>query len=141
VEAIRSKQDRDVLATAVAAGERKIADHRQAMDGQTQQQFDLQRKLGDAQADLTQLRQMTREATNANPEPIQVASYSTPISKTVEGDEVHLRLRGGRMSGAGTVPLIPIACEGRPSIIIVWRVTLSTVFSGSRSLFATFRNS
>ena len=34
-----------------------------------------------------------------------------------------------RISGAGTVPLMPIALDARPSIIIVWRAILSVMSS------------
>jgi hypothetical protein len=95
-------QQRDALATVVAALERKVADRRQELDAPSQRQFDLQRKLGDARAELNQLQESQRETLNSSPQPIELASFSTAISRTVETDEVHFRLRAGRIA---VVPL------------------------------------
>ena len=99
-------QERDTLATVVAAMERKIADRRQELDAPTQRQFDLARKIGDARAELNRLQQSQRETLDSNPQPKELASFNTAISRTVETDEVHFRLRGGRIA---VVPIEDLA--------------------------------
>lgn len=106
VQAILRGEERNSLATTVAAMERKIADRRKELDAPTQQEFDLVRKLGDSRAELAQLKQQAREAANASPEPIQIAARGTPISRTVESEEVHFRLRAGRVA---VVPMDDLA--------------------------------
>ena len=86
--------------------ERQIADRRQELDAPSQQEFDLVRKLGDGRADLSQLKQQIRDTANANPEPIQIAARGTPLSRTVESEEVHFRLRAGRVA---VVPMEDLA--------------------------------
>lgn len=106
VQTILRGEERHALATAVAAMERQIADRRKALDAPTQQEFDLVRKLGDGRAELTQIKQQVRDTANANPEPIQIAARGTPISRTVESEEVHFRLRAGRVA---VVPMEELA--------------------------------
>lgn len=90
-------QERSRLATLVSTVERKIKSARDELDSGSQHSFDLQRKLSDAQRDLEQIEQQ-QPVVESKAEPILVESYPTPIGKTVDDNEVHFQLRGGRIA-------------------------------------------
>ena len=97
-EALVRKQQRDALALAVAAKEHNIEAKRQQLDAQGRQNFDLQRGLADAKFQLEQLDHQRTALENAPPEAIAVESFPTPLSHTVDGNELHFQLRNGRLA-------------------------------------------
>lgn len=95
--AARSNQ-RGQLSTVVAAIERELAGRRGALDEQSRRRYDVQRQLALAADELKRLA-AEREAaeTVTVSETVQIDSYPTPISKTVDGKEAHFYLSGGRV--------------------------------------------
>ncbi|MGA2032670.1 MAG: hypothetical protein ABSG68_10460 [Thermoguttaceae bacterium] len=97
-EILARGQERDELAFAVAGLEQKLGADRQQIDAGAQGEAELTRGLAEARAGLDQIeRQRSTVATGALP-PIAVESYPTPISRTVDGHEIHFQLRGNRVA-------------------------------------------
>ena len=96
-ERLLRQQERDRLATLVAAWEHKIEAHRCQLDGDARRTFDLQVRLSDARAELESLRQEHAVAQAADAPPIRIESLPTPLSKPVDGREAHFQLRGGHV--------------------------------------------
>ena len=101
-QAFVQKQNRDLLAVTVSAMEHRIAAGRQQLSAQSQQDFDARRSLAEAKARLTELQQRRVAVESAPAAPVIVESYPTPISRAVNGHEIHFQLLGNR------VTLIPI---------------------------------
>jgi hypothetical protein len=91
--------ERGQLSTLVEAIESELAQRRAALDEQSRRQYDLQRDMALARDQLQRL-EAEREQTDktALPETVQIESYPTPISKTVDGKEMHVQLLGGRVT-------------------------------------------
>ena len=105
-ERMLRQEERNLLATVVAAWEHKIRSHRDQLDAAAQETYDLRLELTDAKAQLetTRLKRAAAEATQ-HPEgtrPTRIESYPTPLSKRVDGQEAHFHLR------AGCVTFIPL---------------------------------
>jgi hypothetical protein len=97
-ETVRRSRERDLLATAVAALEADLKNAREQLDTESQESFDLQRRLAEGQQELTEVEQSLIAAETAQAEPVLVKNYPTPIGKTVDENEVHFQLRGGRIA-------------------------------------------
>ena len=97
-EAIIREQQRDRLATQAAAWRHEIESRRNKLDTRAQAGFDLENKLASAHADVENLRRQRTRTLAAKNDPILIESYPTPLSKTVDGREVHFHLRGGRVT-------------------------------------------
>jgi hypothetical protein len=97
-EAAKRSRERTLLATGVAALEQELKTARQQLDTESQNSFDLQRQVADAQREQDELERerLAREADK--PEPILVENYPTPIGKKVDEDELHFQLRAGRIA-------------------------------------------
>ena len=91
------QEERDRLATVVAAWEHKIRAYRDQLDAAAQGAYDLRLALSEAQAQLEELRRDLSAAEAAKAPPIRIESLPTPLSKPVDGDEAHFQLRGGRV--------------------------------------------
>ena len=89
--------ERDQLATLAAAARREIEAQRQTLDEQSQRTLGLRRTLGLAQQEATGLERRLAHARLATENTIEIKSYATPLSRTVDGDEVHFQLKGGRL--------------------------------------------
>jgi hypothetical protein len=91
-ESLLREEERNLLATFVAAGERDIRDRRAQLNVEQQRDFDLRRQLGEAQQALDDLgRQRVALLTQAAESEV-VENLPTPLAKTVTGEEIHLRL-------------------------------------------------
>ena len=89
---------RQQLSVVQAAVEQDIAERRAQLDGQGQRQFDVQRDIVAAEIrlhDLTQ-RQVSLMADAAEIE--EVECVPTPMAKTVDGEEIHVRLRSKQLA-------------------------------------------
>lgn len=91
------RQERDALAVIVARLEQELAARRGKLDATRQTAFDLQRRLADAQARLRETERQLAAAQAAPTQAVTVLNYPTPISRTVEGQEVHFQLLGQRI--------------------------------------------
>jgi hypothetical protein len=97
-EALGRKFQRDALAVAVAAIEERLGATHQELDGQVQADTDLDRSLLEARARLEDL-ERSRVAIETAPAPaVEIESYPTPLSRPVDGRELHFQLRAGRLT-------------------------------------------
>lgn len=90
--------ERSQLALMQSALEYKIRERRGQLDTDAQAEFDRGRNLAAAESRLAQLRQEEQQASNVQAAPIRIENYPTPISKTVNGRELHIQLRAGRLT-------------------------------------------
>ena len=94
--------ERERLNTIVVAAEDELAMRRETLDTDTRRDYDLRRGLADARADLARLTKERIAVVSSAPETVTIESLPTPLSKTVDGNEVHFQLLGGRLA------LIPV---------------------------------
>jgi hypothetical protein len=97
-EALRRQQERDMLATAVAAIQRQTEGTEQQLSARSQQDYDLERGILDARLRLSDLESQRWTIASAPAAPVQIESYPTPLSRAVEGHEIHFQLRRGRLA-------------------------------------------
>jgi hypothetical protein len=90
--------ERDMLMTTVAAMEKKVEQRREELNQEKRQGFDLGRAISEAQFQLDQLAKAREQADVSEAAPIVLESYSTPISRVVEKNEVHFILQGGKIA-------------------------------------------
>lgn len=91
--------ERGDLSTLITAVERDLADHRAALDERSRRRYDLDRDLAIARDELARLEAERRDAEQAaQPETVEIKNHPTPIGKTVDDKEVHLRLKNGRVA-------------------------------------------
>jgi hypothetical protein len=95
--AARSIQ-RDLLLAAVSTMEKKLDEHRQNLEGQKRDEFDLGRTVSQARFRLEQLAKEKEQAEVSDAAPVVLESYSTPIGREVEKNEVHFILWGGKIA-------------------------------------------
>lgn len=101
VQIVRAFQasERNQLATAVAFAEHEIENRRNALDADDRSEFDMRRAVAEAQAELADLnRKLARPTPPENGPVVVVENYPTPLSETVDGNEFHFQLRGGRIA-------------------------------------------
>jgi hypothetical protein len=92
------EQERNWLTTFVTAAEQELDERRGQLDSEQQRDFDMRRKLTEAQLTLDNL---AREQVSLLTEPTEVEeieSLPTPLAKTVSGKEIHLRLAEGHVA-------------------------------------------
>lgn len=90
--------ERGTLATAVAAGEKMLADRRAALDGEARRQYDLANEIAQAKAELARLEAARGADANKPAKTIQIQNYPNPISHVVNGRELHFQLKDGRIT-------------------------------------------
>lgn len=95
-------QQREQLATLLAILEHKLKTHREQLDAKAREDLDLAKVLLEARQKLEQIERERQRVETSEPEPILVENYPTPLSKTVDGEETHFQLRGGRIA---SIPL------------------------------------
>lgn len=86
------------LAEAVGELEREIASAQEKLNAEERADFQLRQRLAESQSELDRLRLEQQVVETADDEPIVVESLPTPLSKTVDGDEIHFQLKGGRIA-------------------------------------------
>lgn len=92
------KRDRDMLAMAVTSLEQRVQGTSQQATAPSQADLDLAGQLSEAKQRLEQLDHQ-RAAVESAPAPsVQIECYPTPISRTVDGHEIHFQLRAGRLA-------------------------------------------
>ncbi|MBX3415320.1 MAG: hypothetical protein KF708_21735 [Pirellulales bacterium] len=91
--------ERSRLALLESAREQALAEAKAKLDSQAQADLALNRELAGLQANVDQLeRQLDQVDAQAIKQTKTIESYPTPISKTVHGQELHVQLRGGRIT-------------------------------------------
>ncbi|MCR4412938.1 MAG: hypothetical protein NUV77_11015 [Thermoguttaceae bacterium] len=100
-----------VLAREVAQWEDRLAKRRSQLDAEARDAFDLRRAVAAARTTLDELEtaRVRAEATPDRPEIIK--NRPTPLSKPVDGPELHFQLRGGRIALVPVEPLLRLAQE------------------------------
>lgn len=97
-EAAQRNQQRNRLATVVAALDHQLQSRRNQLSAGSQEDFDLTRRLSDARIQLDELQRQRQQALAEKPEAVQINSYPTPLSTPVDDHEAHFQLRGGRIA-------------------------------------------
>ena len=97
-EAVVRQQERDMLATAVAAIQRETLGKKEQLSAKSQQDTELDRAILDARLRLSDLQSQRRTIESAPAAPVAIESYPTPLSHEVEGHEIHFQLRRGRLA-------------------------------------------
>lgn len=91
-------EQRRLFAIQVEQGREQLEAGRQQLGAAQQADFELQRAAAAADEELQALDQAIHMASNTERTAVQVVSYPTPISKVVNGKEVHFQLRGDRIA-------------------------------------------
>lgn len=97
-EAAARAGQRDQLATLANLLERKIHQQREQLDSKARADFDRQRQLSDARQRLAELQAARAQVDGAEPESVVIENHPTPLGKTVDQEEAHFQLRGGRIA-------------------------------------------
>jgi len=92
------KKERDKTQLLVAAAEAVLAEEREKLNAAGQQAFDASRELIAARSELEQLEAGIQAIQNAEAPVAVIEHLPTPMAKTVFGEEIHLRLQGGRLT-------------------------------------------
>ena len=91
--------ERTEVNTLIAALEARLAGRRAALDEKSRREYDVQRDLKLASAELERTEHERQQVGKAvMPQTVEIESYPTPIGKTVEGKEAHFQLLGGRLA-------------------------------------------
>ena len=90
--------ERDGMATILAADQQAIAKHRNSLDSQSREEFDLRRRIAESRTKLAELDRDRIRAAASDGTVVEVKSYPTPLGKTVFGREVHFQIRAGRIA-------------------------------------------
>lgn len=105
----RHRRAQSQLTELIALGQVRLNELRAKLSGDAQQDFDVQRQIQAATAELQQLEQAAATAITTSAPTIEIAANGTPISKIVDGDEVHFQLRGGRIAYVPMEELVELA--------------------------------
>ena len=92
------KQEREYLAAVLMAAEEKLAEERSKLGKQSQADYDLARDLALAKAELERLERERTHFSKTVPKSVKIESYPAPLSKPVDGKEMHVQLLGGRVT-------------------------------------------
>lgn len=96
-DAMTRQAEQEELAAALRERQRELERRRRALDEQSQQRFDAQRKRAAAEALAEQLRRDLASAEGSKSK-ITIESFPTPLARTVDGKEEHFQLRSGRIA-------------------------------------------
>lgn len=90
--------ERDQVQTLLAALDHDLATRRASLDEADRAQYDLERDLALANEELKKIKDEKQQlASGDEASTITIESYPTPIGKTVNGEEAHFQLLGGRI--------------------------------------------
>ncbi len=97
-ETATASRSRDALATMVAAIEQKIRQHRDKLDTQSQQDFDQRSALSAMRHQVEQIENQRIQIANLPKDAVTLESLPTPLSRSVNGREIHFQLREGHIA-------------------------------------------
>lgn len=89
---------RQQLSVVQAAVERDVEERRAKLDAEGREQFDVQRQIVAAEIQLHELTQQQLAAIPVDVEVEEVECVPTPLARTVDGEEIHVRLRHGLLA-------------------------------------------
>lgn len=101
-------REREKLATYVAAVEQELASRREALESDRREQFDLRIAITSAEEELDALGQQQLALVSEPLDSERLMNVPTPISRRFDGEEVALRLEGGRVT---VVPVKRLVAE------------------------------
>ncbi|MBN1909160.1 MAG: hypothetical protein JW818_05425 [Pirellulales bacterium] len=93
-----SNARRQELDRAVLLVEKELARRRGELNAQAQADFDRRRNQAEADARLAELRRQRERLAQSVVKPVRVEHYPTPLSRTVDGQEIHVHLSGDRVA-------------------------------------------
>jgi hypothetical protein len=136
-EALMRDQERVELSTFVAAASQEIDKHRAELDEQQKSEFDLRRKLVDAQLKFDDLSREQIALMSQEPDVLEVENVPTPLAQIVTGKEVHLRVADGHVSIVPADELIELFKEHAQNNL--WRLKDQNEFVGTVGPVGGFR--
>lgn len=89
---------RQQLSVVHAAVEKDVEERRSQLDAESRAQFDVQAKIVAAEIELHELTQKQLAAIPVAAEVEEVECVPTPLARTVDGEEIHVRLRHGQLA-------------------------------------------
>jgi hypothetical protein len=89
---------RDDLAAMLTQAELDLAKRREALDAGSRKQYDLERDLALAKADLEKLEKERGQVIEAPDKTVKIENYPTPLSRPVDNQEIHFQLKQGRLA-------------------------------------------
>ncbi len=92
------RKERDKIQLLLTAAEQGLEENRQQLNAEQQKEFDAQRELIAARAELSQLESNVQAAEGAIPQTAIIEHLPTPMAKTVFGKELHFRLADQRLT-------------------------------------------
>jgi hypothetical protein len=92
------RKERELVGTLISVGEQELATERAKLDDQKRADYELDRDLVLARDRLGELKQQLAANEKIRPASLKVESYPTPLAKPVDGNELHLQLRRGRVA-------------------------------------------
>jgi hypothetical protein len=92
---MQERMQAQLLATAI---ERSLDEHAETMDQQARRDFELNREILRAEAELDSVRQQREVVENELSEVEVIRHLPTPLAQTVFGKEQHFRLMNGRLA-------------------------------------------
>lgn len=98
VQAALTEQRRQALLTLQASVEQQIGERRAKLDEAGKTQFDVQRAIAEAEMKLSELTQEQVSLVSQTVDVEEVECVPTPLAKTVEGDEIHVRIKRGMLA-------------------------------------------
>ncbi len=102
---------RNQLALIVAMAEKDLNERKAKLGSQQQRRLEEQSQLQQARAELANLQRDVEHAASVRPSVTQIKAFSTPISKTVSGTEIHFHLSGGHIAYVPIEELFELARE------------------------------
>lgn len=91
-------QERDELATLTAHLSKEIASRHEKLDAEAQRNVELQQALSTAIDEQERLKSQIARAESITEQTIEIETYGTSISKSVDGTEIHFQLKNGRIT-------------------------------------------
>ena len=105
--------ERHYVATDMAMAEQELNARRNRLDVTHRERFDLERALADAKSELARQAAERVQLVNGKPPAIELQAFSTPISRTVVGKQVHCRLSKGCVA---MIPLEDLVEEAKQAV-------------------------
>ncbi len=92
------REECDELVQAVASLEERDRSIGQYLDKQSQEGAEVKRRIGEARSQLDEFHRKERAVESAPGPTVAIESYPTPLSRDVDGHELHFHLRAGRVA-------------------------------------------
>jgi hypothetical protein len=90
------RAERDRVQVLVSVAEQRLAEHRNQLNDEDKERYDLEQQLAASRGELARLSQTSSVV--GKPPPTVLQHLPTPMARTVFGTEVHFRLQGGRIA-------------------------------------------